>query len=271
MRGALARQGLAASPVAVAGDKVAAAARRAATAGARLLVAAGGDGTVSSVAGVAVATGLPLAVLPFGTLNHFAKDAGLPLELDAAARVAAAGRTLPVDVGVAGRRVFLNNASIGLYPRLVRERERRQDAGASKAVATLGATASVLRTARSRHLRLTVDGRSLERTTPFLLVGNNVYETTGSRLGTRTSLQAGLLSVYVARRPGRRVALRLAVQALLGRLGEQADLEARTATRVVVSCGAPGLSVGLDGEALRLPTPLHLRVRPGALRLKVPA
>ena len=97
-----------------------------------LLVAAGGDGTVSVVAGVAVSTGSSLGVLPMGTLNHFAKDVGLPLDLEKAVEAIVAGRVHQVDVGEVNGRIFVNNSSVGLYPRMVWEREAEQRRGHRK-------------------------------------------------------------------------------------------------------------------------------------------
>ena len=112
--------------VARGGDEVTELVRRALTNGVRAVVAGGGDGTVGSVAGTLAGTDRPLGVLPLGTLNHFAKDLGLPLELAGAARVVCEGREASVDVGEVNGRVFVNNSSLGLYPRIVRRRERLQ-------------------------------------------------------------------------------------------------------------------------------------------------
>ena len=100
------------------------AAERAVKEGTAGLVAAGGDGTVNTLAGVAVDAGVPLGVLPQGTLNHFAKDLGIPTDLDDALEVVLAGHTRRVDVGEVSGRIFVNNSSLGVYPRIVRLRER---------------------------------------------------------------------------------------------------------------------------------------------------
>src|SRR5688572_9538807 len=87
------------------------------------IVAAGGDGTVSAVAAGLAGTGTPLAVMPLGTLNHFARDLGMSKDLDECARAIARGETMPIDVGEVNGRVFINNASIGIYPEIVMERD----------------------------------------------------------------------------------------------------------------------------------------------------
>src|SRR5271166_1000269 len=105
------------------GGELASLAARAARANSQAVVAGGGDGTVNAVAGALVATDTALGVLPMGTLNHFAKDLGIPLDLEAAARNVFIGDIAKVDVGEVNGRVFVNNSGIGLYPRIVRERE----------------------------------------------------------------------------------------------------------------------------------------------------
>jgi diacylglycerol kinase family enzyme len=115
------------------GERMIRAAERALAQGARLVAAGGGDGTINAVASVMVDSGVPFGVLPLGTLNHFAKDLGIPLDLGAAVRNLATGRPVKVDVGEVNGRIFLNNSSLGLYPDIVRDREKpprpRQMAG----------------------------------------------------------------------------------------------------------------------------------------------
>jgi diacylglycerol kinase family enzyme len=93
------------------------------------IVAGGGDGTLNAVAAATIDSGKTLGVLPLGTLNHFAKDLGIPLDLEGAVGAIVAGHAVRVDVGEVNGHLFLNNASLGLYPRIVRERERQQRAG----------------------------------------------------------------------------------------------------------------------------------------------
>ena len=108
------------------GDEIAAAVRKAVAERPRMIVAGGGDGTVSTVAAALVDTDIVFGVLPLGTLNHFAKDLGVPLELADAVALLASGRPKRVDVGEVNGRIFVNNSSLGLYPDIVRDRERQQ-------------------------------------------------------------------------------------------------------------------------------------------------
>ena len=120
----------------------------------------GGDGTVAAVAAGLVGSEVPFGVLPAGTLNHFAKDLGLPLELEAAARMLLSGHVIRVDLGEVNGRIFVNNSSVGFYPQIVRERERQQRGGRAKWAALASATAAVFRSSRTMELswRSTTDG-----------------------------------------------------------------------------------------------------------------
>src|SRR5512141_2280718 len=109
------------------GDEIARAVRDAIAAGVQTVVAGGGDGTINEVASLLVGTKLTLGVLPLGTLNHFAKDLGVPLDLEGAVRTVVQGRVAEVDVGEVNGRVFVNNSGLGIYPQIVAEREAEQE------------------------------------------------------------------------------------------------------------------------------------------------
>jgi len=254
------------------GGEVTELARRALSNGARAVVAGGGDGTIGSVASALVGTGRPLGVLPLGTLNHFAKDLRIPLGLAEAARNVCEGREVLVDVGEVNGRVFINNSSLGLYPRIVRRREKLQEReGSGKWSAFLRASLAVLRRYPFLHVRLDADGRRVVRKTPFVFVGNNEYLMESLQMGGRERLDAGHLSLYVAHRTGRLGLLRLALSALVGRLGRAEDFDSLQAEEIWVETRRPRrLPVATDGEVTVMTTPLHFRVRPGALRVIVP-
>jgi diacylglycerol kinase family enzyme len=124
-----------------------------------------------------------------GTLNHFAKDAGIPLDLEAAVRNLFTGQVTKVDVGEVNGRIFVNNSGVGFYPHFVRQREEQERRGHVKRVAFVLALRALVR--RYLRLRMRVHlGReeALEQVTPFLFVGNNRYQTSGLRIGTRSHL-----------------------------------------------------------------------------------
>ena len=258
--------------VARGGEEIESLARRALSNGARAVVAGGGDGTVSAVAALLAGTEKPLGVLPLGTLNHFAKDLGVPLAIEEAARGVCEGRVARVDAAEVNGRIFVNNSSLGLYPRIVRRREKlRERLGSGKWAAFLRASFAILRRYPFLRVRLRADGREVVRETPFVFVGNNEYLTESFHVGARQRLDAGCLSLYVAHRTGRLGLLRLAVRALFGRLTRAKDFDALRAQEISVETHRPKrLHVAADGEVVVMTTPLRYRVLPGALRVIVP-
>jgi len=252
------------------GGDLSARARQAASRG-DTLVAAGGDGTVNAVAAVAVETGATLGVVPSGTLNHFAKDLRIPLDPAAAVETVVAGHVQMVDVGEVNGRIFVNNSSLGIYPRMVWERDAEERRGRRKAVAFAIAMLRTWRNYRTIAGQLLIDGAAHVVRTPFIFIGNNEYVAEGFNLGARTSLDEGRLSVFVAPEIGRFEILTLPLRALLRRLDPDAHLTRYSAADVQVELARSRVSVALDGEVSLMRSPLRYRVRPGALRVLVPA
>ena len=244
-------------------------ARQAASRG-DVIVAAGGDGTVSAVAGVAVETRATIGVLPMGTLNHFAKDLGLPTDLEQAVAAIAAGHTRDVDVGEVNGRVFVNNSSVGLYPRMVWERNVEQRRGRTKWTAFAIAMMRTWRNYRTITAHLVVEGKAAVVRTPFIFVGNNHYIAEGFQLGGRSRLDEGRLSVYMAPECGRFEILSLPVRALVRKL-ESAELFVEfPAETLTVDVPSRRVSVALDGEVALSRSPLEYRIRLRALKAMVP-
>lgn len=247
-------------------------AQAAANGKAEIIVAAGGDGTVSAVAAAIVGANKTLGVLPLGTLNHFAKDLEIPLELEDAVRIIAANQTVKIDVGKVNERVFINNSSIGLYPNIVRRRERQQRLGRSKWIAAFWASVAVLRRYPFFAVKLTTDSEQITRLTPFVFVGNNEYEMDVLNIGGRKCLDAGKLSVYLLNRTGRLGLIKLALRSVFGRLREAEDFEAACITEVTIETRRKRRSVlvAFDGEVERMDAPLKYQILPRALSVIVP-
>src|SRR5919198_2128006 len=236
-----------------------------------LVVAAGGDGTVNAVASALVGSGSSLGVIPCGTLNHFARDLAIPLDAPAAVVATLEGRAREIDVGAVNGRIFLNNSSIGLYPAMVHQRAKQQRRlGRSKWHAMLWAAHTVLRSHPFLDVTLALNGATHRRRTPFVFVGNNVYEMQGFDIGRRARLDAGVLSVYVTHRGGRLGLLALAARALLGNLEQSRDFEAATAAELRIESRHTRMLVATDGEVGAMDLPLTYRVRPSALRVIAP-
>lgn len=246
------------------------AARGALGRGAKTLVAAGGDGTVSAVASTLVDSDAVLGVLPTGTLNHFARDLQIPLDIEDAASVLAHGAVAKIDVGEVNGRTFINNSSLGIYPRMVAWREEYRRKGLNKWTALFWAAVTALRRMPFLRLRLTAAGTEVAALTPMIFIGNNEYVIEGLKAGTRRRLDAGRLFIYAvnARTPTRLI--HLSLLALLGRLRQAQACDSLFVAEAWIETRRRWLKVSLDGEVARLETPLHYRTRPAALRVIVP-
>lgn len=253
------------------GEQMIEAARQALADGIRLVAAGGGDGTINCVASVLVDSGATFGVLPMGTLNHFAKDLGIPLALDEAIATIAQGVPAQVDVGEVNGRIFLNNSSLGLYPDIVRDRERQQRRlGRGKWLAFCWAVLAALRRFPFLSVRLHVNGEDHARRTPFVFIGNNEYLMEGLNIGERAQLSGGQLSLYVAQRPTRLGLVRLAMHALLGRLKQARDFDVLLSQELEIHTRHERLRVATDGEVTTMSPPLRYRSRRAALTVLVP-
>jgi diacylglycerol kinase family enzyme len=238
--------------------------------GGSTIVVAGGDGTVGTVAGVVARAGKILGVLPRGTLNNFSKDIGIPQELDAAVRVIAGGHTRKVDIASVNGRCFVNNSSIGLYPRLVKHREKQQRLGHGKWWAAAWAALRVVRKSSFMQVKLLVNGREFLRKTPFVFVGNNAYQMDLYNIGRRERLNAGHLSLYLIKHYGRLGVVWLVVRTLLGLLRQSKDFEEMETEELTIELHRHSVLVAADGEIKRMETPLHYRILPKVLTVLVP-
>lgn len=236
----------------------------------KVIVAAGGDGTVNSVAAAALDSGKILGVLPLGTLNHFARDLKIPFELEAAVHTIVAGHTTDIDVAEVNNRIFLNNSSLGLYPTIVRERQKRERLGFRKWPAFFWATIQALRRYPFLDVQLRVNGEVLNRLTPFVFVGNNEYAMDLFNIGVRDQLDKGVLSIYITHRTSRLKLISLALRAVFGRLRDDKDFLALSSSEVKIQTRRKRLRVAFDGEIDVMRSPLHYRVRPGVLRVILP-
>lgn len=239
--------------------------------GATLLVAGGGDGTVNVVASAVYGTATLMGVLPLGTLNHFARDLGIPTEIDAAVLVLRDGIDAAVDAAQVNGRVFVNNSGLGLYPDIVHQREARQRRGWAKWPAAIISTVRALARYRMLGVRIRTGDQTMLRRTPALMIGNNEYTTEGSLGARRVSMTSGLLSLYCPRAHGRLHLLWFSLRALLGSLRKTPEFETVLTDSITIESRHRHLRVAIDGEVTLLETPLEYRALPGALRVIVPA
>ena len=240
---------------------VARVAREAVAKGADLLGVAGGDGTQALVAGVAAEHGIPFLVISAGTRNHFALDLGLDREDPAACLGALSGGVeLRVDLGMINGQVFVNNASFGAYAEVVETPAYRDD----KLNTTLNLLPDLLQGHRGARLSARADGTEI-RSPQALLVANNPYGTGDvAGMSRRARLDQGVLGVVGVKVRN----ARQAVDLLRGR--KASGLRVLTTSRIEISADAAQIPVGVDGEAVSMPTPVTCTIRPSALRVWVP-
>jgi diacylglycerol kinase family enzyme len=249
-------------------------ARAAVRAGTDAVVAGGGDGTVRSVAGVLAGTGTALGVLPLGTLNHFARDLGIPEDIPEAARALAGADVREIDLGEVNGEVFVNNSGLGFYPPVVQERDRqRKREGRNKWVAAGVALVKLLPRVPALHLSLVFEGKKVERKTRFVLVGNNEYKMSVFTPGERNLFDSGDLYLYIANCPDRFCLLRLALLALVSNASRSDRFDSWCIPELTIDVHGKRkkkIPVILDGEVLLLEPPLCYRTRPKELRVLVP-
>ncbi|MEO5574246.1 MAG: diacylglycerol kinase family protein [Gammaproteobacteria bacterium] len=254
------------------GDELTALAQRSAKKDFQIVVAGGGDGTINTVASALLGTNISLGILPLGTFNYFARNLNIPLEPEAAAQNIIAGHTVAVNVGEVNGRLFINNSSLGLYPTIIREREKAYGRwGRSKLAAMISAAATMLRPNPFLTLRLSADHKDIVCRTPLIFVSNNVHQMESYNIGGSECLSAGKLALYVPRPDNWPGLLWLAARGLFGWLREVQDLRVLCAHELWIETRRRHIRVAIDGEVVRMDTPLHYRMRPGALRVIVPA
>lgn len=267
----LKKHGIDAELRAVPGSELAAEARAAADEKCDAVIAGGGDGTISTVAGALLGKDVPLGILPIGTLNHFAKDLGIPLTIPEAVQVIAAGHRKYLDVAKVNERVFINNSSLGIYPRMVLDRDAQQSRwGWGKWTAMAHAMLRVFRRFPLVEVRLQTGEESLVRHTPLVFVGNNQYLMDLLNIGKRCNLDRGELSLYIANVQNRWGLFKLTLRAMIGRLQQSRDFESLCLHECTINSNRRMLHVSADGEVLELQPPLHYQSLPNALPVFVP-
>jgi diacylglycerol kinase family enzyme len=240
-----------------------------------VLVAAGGDGTVNAVAHAALQAGLPLGVLPRGTFNFFAQRHRLPLDAADAMQVVLQGGVHPVQAGLINGRAFLVNASLGLYPKLLEDRERfKQRYGRSRAVAIAAGLVTLLRERRRLLLQVEHDGDARRLQTSTLFVGNNALQLDRVGLGEAGAVEQGRLAAVSVKPVGRFVMAGLLLRGAIGRLGDADEVLSFSFRELDVApigrIGLPVVKVAFDGETAWMHWPLRFEVSPRPLWLLTP-
>lgn len=256
--------------------QVAARAARQALAERSAIVAVGGDGTINAVSQAAHASGCAMGVIPRGTFNYFARTHGLPLDVAEATAQLLAARPVPVQVAAINEQVFLVNASVGLYPQLLEDREAwKSRFGRNRLVALGAAFATLMRTPNRLKLSIELDGIKRELRTLTLFVGNNRLQLEQVGVAEQKTGAAkpdsGRVTAVVLKPIGTLGMLRLMLSGALGSLGEAEGIEHFEFEHMVVKPPSVmrlrRMKVAFDGEVARMKPPLRFRVMPEPLYL----
>ena len=235
------------------------------------LVAAGGDGTIGAVASAALRHDRRLGILPMGTFNFFARGLGLPEEIDPAMDLIAAGPTRRISVGEVNGKLFLNNASLGLYPAILAEREgiyRRW--GRSRIAAHWSVLMTFLRFHRPLSLRVTIDGRTLERRTPLAFVARSAYQLDLFGLDGADAVRAGRFALFLAPDGSRWRLLVLALRLFGHAMRGGRDVDLLTGETIDIETAKGRRRVARDGERETMRSPFRFRIRRDALVVVAP-
>ena len=240
-----------------------------------VVVAAGGDGTINAVAGAVLRSQCPFGVLPQGTFNYFGRANAIPQDTRAAAVALLGASISPVSVGEVNGRVFLVNASLGLYPQLLEDREAwKKQFGRSRLVAFASGLATLFKARRQLRLEIELAGQTKQVRTPTLFVGNNHLQLAqvGIDEAHTQAVNDGALAAISVRPIGTPALLWLLVRGMIGRLGDAENIDSFSFRRLTVAMrGKHRVKVATDGEIVWMTLPLSFQVADTPLLLMVPA
>jgi diacylglycerol kinase family enzyme len=228
------------------------------------VAAVGGDGTLNAVARLLVGTPSTLLPLPGGTFNHFVRDLGMSPEFESTLARLSSGRRKKIDVGYVNDELFLNNSNLGLYPFSLIERKATKRIVGKWFAAVLSAFDQL--TIFRRH-KLVIDGQKVR--SPFVFVGNNIYDIQSSLIPQRSEFTGGVLTVMVATSASRRALIRAIFDVLKGDVSHRDDFTLSRRKSMTIYSHRPTLPVSFDGEVKRLSTPLEYKIRPKKLNVWV--
>jgi diacylglycerol kinase family enzyme len=235
------------------------------------VIGGGGDGTLNTIAAALAGSETAFGVLPLGTHNHFAKDLGIPLDLDQAVAALAGGTTKRIDVGEVNGRPFLNFSAIGLHPLMVKHRDAQRDAlGRGKFVAMFVAMFRVLRVMPIMRVTLAFGDTVLRRLTPSVIVCNNPHQMSVFGVDNVSYTDRGALNVYLARSTSPLGVIWLFLRAAFRRLDNAQNFESMVLPEVTIDTANRHARISIDGEVADLRTPLKYRIRKGGLKVIVP-
>ena len=236
-----------------------------------VIVAAGGDGTLNAVASQMLHQAIPMGILPMGTFNYVARVLNIPLDLIEAATVVATGEPRASHVACINDQIYLNNASLGLYPLFIKKREEyNRRFGRFPLNAYTSGLDVLIRDRKELKLEIEVDGQKYPVKTPLIFFGNNQLQLKELNLKISKCAAVGEIAGVVLAKGDKVTLFKTLLQTIRGKLEQAADVYSFGAQRVIVYSKKPKLTVAVDGEIVSMSTPLKLHVEKNALNIMVP-
>lgn len=236
-----------------------------------VVVAAGGDGTLNAVAKRLMHTNIPMGVIPLGTFNYVARVLDIPIDVFAAADVIATGKFREVHVATINDQIYLNNASLGLYPLFIKKRELyNQHFGRFPLNAYTSGLDVLLREHKSLKLSINVDGQKYPVATPLIFFGNNQLQLCDMKLRIAECAANGKLAGVVVAKSDRFSLLKMLLKLIQGKIEQTPDVYTFCAENITVGCKKDKVTVAIDGELMVLETPLNFSVQKSSLKVMVP-
>ncbi|UBQ36844.1 diacylglycerol kinase [Acinetobacter johnsonii] len=237
-----------------------------------VVVAAGGDGTLNAVASKLMGTDIPMGILPLGTFNYVARVLNIPLDLLDAAKTISEGQPRSVHVAQLNQHIYLNNASLGLYPLFIQKREQfNKHFGRFPLHAYTSALDVLIRDRKELKLEVEVDGQRYPVKTPLIFFGNNQLQLAEMKLRIAEAAEAGKVAGVVVAKSDKRTLFKTLWQLIKGNLDQASDVYSFAADEVIVHSKRNKLTVAVDGEIVTMTPPLKITVRKHALNVMVPA
>lgn len=236
-----------------------------------IIAAAGGDGTLNAVARYLMNSNVPMGILPLGTFNYVARALNIPLDILQAAKVIAEGENRAVHTAVINDQIYLNNASLGLYPLFIQKREQyNQHFGRFPLNAYTSGLDVLIRDCKELKLQIEVDGMTYPVKTPLIFFGNNQLQLADLNLKISESAAQGRVAGVMVAKSGKLTLFKLLWQLIKGTIEKAPDVYSFDADQVVIDSPRKKLTVALDGEIVEMKPPLHIRVQKNALQVRVP-
>lgn len=236
-----------------------------------VIVVVGGDGTINTVAHRLLHTHVPLGIIPAGTFNYVARALGLPLDQMAAAQITLTGVQRDIHVGMVNQYIYLNNASIGLYPHLIEQREADKGRfGRYQTVAMLSGFAVLMRQHQKMRLRMIIDGHPEPIESPMVFFGNNQLQLTDMHLALAECAAAGKLAAVAMAEVNRLQILALIARMQLGTFEQSPQVHSFCADRISIESRSRSMKLAIDGEVVTVNTPLQFKVARHALAVMTP-